>query len=212
MGFGILPGDLKLFVPDYVIGTPEDCVARALEIDTHAGDTLDPIKGGSGFTPGFSDMIGFAAPMLRLPGSTLIKVPRPAVYEGGLTMQEEGFVVFHNRLRDLIDMRDANNEAVTTQTRWVLQQYDELLAQYGAQWEDNRVSKGNKTSLPFLDDLHARHDATTTYFANLRTLAYGEKSRTGTFRYTDLIYSHITHAVHYMYRARESLDAGEYIS
>lgn len=35
---------------------------------------------------------------------TLFKVPRPAVYEGGLKMQEEGFVVSRKRLRNLFKL------------------------------------------------------------------------------------------------------------
>ncbi|KAL8684802.1 MAG: hypothetical protein Q9224_006125 [Gallowayella concinna] len=210
MGFGILPGEPKLHLPDYVIGEPEDCVARTLEIDRQAGDTLKEIAEGDGWTPGLSDIIGFAAPMLRLRRSTIIKVPKPARYEGGLTLQEEGIVVFHNRLRDLVNVRNENGENVTHQTRWVLQQLEELSMLYGKQWEDQSATKGNRTTLTFLDDLHARHDATTQYFVNLQSPSgLREKAGHQTFRYTDLMYSHIIHAVDYIYKANEILGAGE---
>ncbi|KAL9024813.1 MAG: hypothetical protein Q9180_007799, partial [Flavoplaca navasiana] len=106
MGFGILPGDRNLSIPDHTIGTPAECLARTYEVDIQAGDTLKDWMNENGWTPGFSDIIGLAAPMIRLPGTTIITVPRPAVYEAGLTLQQEGIVVFHNRLRDLIKERE----------------------------------------------------------------------------------------------------------
>ncbi|KAL8812958.1 MAG: hypothetical protein Q9223_007164 [Gallowayella weberi] len=210
MGFGILPGDPKLHLPDYVIGEPEDCVARTLEIDRQAGDTLKELAEDNGWTPGFSDIIGFAPPMLRLRGSTIIKVPRPARYEGGLTLQEEGIIVFHHRLRDLVNARNEEGQIVTRQTRWVLQQLEELSMLYGKQWADQSATKGNGTSLSFLDDLHARHDATTQYFVRLQSSSSpSEKMGHQTFRYIDLMYSHIIHAVDYVYKANQLLNAGE---
>ena len=208
MGFGIVPGDPRLFVPDHVVGTPADCLARTLEIDVQAGETLKVLMNENGWTPGFSDIIGLAAPMIRLPGSEIIKVPRPAVYEAGLTYQQEGIVVFHNRLRDLIHERDRGEGRVSEQTRWVLQQLEEL-SMYGEQWFDEKACKGNKTPIGFLDDLHARHDMTTDYFISLHNRSYQEKANDQTFRYTDLMYSHITHAIDYFLVAREILDAGK---
>ncbi|KAI4224083.1 MAG: hypothetical protein L6R36_004937 [Xanthoria steineri] len=208
MGFGIVPGDPRLFVPDHVIGTPADCLARTLGIDVQAGETLKDLMNENGWTPGFSDNIALAAPMIRLPGSEIIKVPRPAVYEAGLTYQQEGIVVFHNRLRDLINERDRGEGRVSEQIRWFLQQLEEL-SKYRQQWFDEKACKGNRTPIGFLDDLHARHDMTTDYFISLHNRFYLEKANDQVFRYTDLMYSHITHAIDYFPVARELLDAGK---
>ncbi|KAL8997137.1 MAG: hypothetical protein Q9169_003520 [Polycauliona sp. 2 TL-2023] len=209
MGFGILPGDDKLHIPDHVIRTPADCLARTLEIDVEAGDTLGELINDSGWTPGFSDIIGLAAPMIRLPGSQIIKIPRPAVYEGGLTLQQEGIVVFHNRLRDFINERNGKGEPVNNQTHWVLQQLEELSARYGETWIDEKRCQGNTTPVDFLDDLHKRHDMTTEYFDSLQYPAEDKVPFQGIFHYTDLMYSHITHAVNYPKVAWKTLDAGE---
>lgn len=208
MGFGILPGDYSLFIPDHIIGTPADCLARTLEIDVQAGETLKDLMHEGSWTPGFSDIIGIAAPMIPLPGSEIIRVPRPFVYEGGLTYQQEGIVVFHNRLRDLIDERDREGCPVSKQIRWVLQQLEEL-SMYGEQWSNEKMCQGNRTPIGFLDDLHARHDMTTEYFVSLRNRVDREESDDQIFRYTDLMYSHITHAVDYFSVARKILDAGK---
>ena len=211
MGFGILTGDKRMGMSDYVIGTIDDCLARCREIDVAAGDKVKQLNADFGpWTPGISDIIALAAPMIRIPGSTIIKVPKPTEYEGGLTLQEEGFVVFYNRLRDVVHERQTKGQYVSQQKRWVLTQYEELLSRYGKQWEDQTATRGNDTSLAFLDDLHARHDLTTKYFCDLQA-SHGidEKGRTNSFRYTDLINSHIKHAVSYYNEAVGLLDAGK---
>lgn len=206
MGFGIVPGDAVLGIPDYTIGTEEEILATLRnQVDpTHAAaDSLKEILGANpGWTPGISDIIGMAAPMMRHQRSSLVRVPAPAEYNLGLTEQEEGFVVFRNRLRDYIAEQDEKNEPVTNQTRHVLDQYEELRRRYGSQWEDQHVCNQtlNDRSVIFLDDLHSRHTAATRYFKDLAQAHPG-------FRYTDLMYAHIRHAVNYFPAALERLNA-----
>lgn len=213
MGFGIVPGEASLGVPDYKLGTEAEVLATLRNVVDPSRAAAERVKGileaNPGWTPGISDIIGFAAPMIRQSYSSIVRVPQPAGYAIGLTQQQEGFVVFHKRLYDLVAQRDANNEPVSKQTRSILNQYAELLNRYGEQWENQEVCnhKLNDRSVEFLDDLHGRHLAATKYFKDLmaRYSDIGEKSQV--FRYTDLMYAHIRHAVNYFPDALERVNA-----
>lgn len=213
MGFGIVPGETSLGVPDYKLGTEEEVLATLRNVVDPSREAAERAKGilqaNPGWTPGISDIIGFAAPMVRQYFSTIVRVPQPAGYATGLTQQQEGFVVFHKRLSDLVAERDAKHESVSKQTRLVLHQYSELLNRYGEQWEDQEVcnQRLNDRSVEFLDDLSEKHLAATKYFTELmaRYNDRGEKSQV--FRYTDLMYSHIRHAVNYFPDALERINA-----
>lgn len=147
--------------------------------------------------------------MMRQPGSSLIRVPQPSEYAIGLTQQEEGFVVYHRRLRDLVAGRDAKGVKVSDQTRFVLSQYERLQQNYGAQWEDQHVCNKdvNNRSIPFLDDLHQQHDLAVAYFKRLQTQYNGTDEKARMFRYRDLMYSHICHAVNYFPEAMARINA-----
>ena len=208
MGFGIVPGEIYLFLPEYKLGTEEEVLSTLRNVVDPGGQAADRVKGilgaNPGWTPAISDIIGFASPMIHQHGSSLIRVPQPAGYAVGLTQQQEGFVVFHNRLKDLVTERDAKGEHVTAQTRLILEQYEQLLDRYGDKWEDQETcNKENRfRSVEFLNDLHTMHDNTTRYF---QTLTLPQKSIF--FRYTDLMYSHIRHAVNYFPEALERINA-----
>lgn len=213
MGFGIVPGDASLGVPDYKLGTEEEVLATLRNVvDPSRGaaeSVKNALKANPGWTPGISDIIGFAAPMIRQSSSSIVRVPQPAGYAIGLTQQQEGFVVFYRRLCDLVAERDAKHDPVSKQTRSILHQYSELLHRYGEQWEDQEVcnQKLNDRSVEFLNDLCEKHLAATKYFTDLmaRYNDRGEKSQV--FRYTDLMYAHIRHAVNYFPDALERTDA-----
>lgn len=147
--------------------------------------------------------------MIRYRRSPIVRIPSPSQYVIGLTQQEEGFVVFHRRLQDLIIERDSNKEVVPAQTRFILQQYEELKAKYGAQWEDQHTCNKeiNNRSVVFLDDLHQRHDMAVQYLSHLQTNHWGTSEKPQVFRYTDLMYSHIRHAVNYFPEAMDRINA-----
>ena len=99
---------------------------------------------------------------------------------------------------------------MSEQIQRVLEQYDYLLAKYSHQWEDGQTkSRENKSDISFLDDLAARHEKTTQYFVHLRSSNMHKAVGNQNFRYTDLMCSHITHAVGYFYVAMERLRNGE---
>ena len=104
MGFGIIPGDHSLGVPDYKMGTEEEVLSTLRKVVDPGGGAAERVKrtleANPGFTPGIADIIGFASPMIRHYGSDLIRVPQPAGYVIGPTQRQEGFVVFHNRLKE----------------------------------------------------------------------------------------------------------------
>ena len=142
--------------------------------------TIEPVC-----TFGFADLIPIAAPVLRSRGSTIIRIPTPAQYCIGLTYHKEGFVIFYHRLKA------HNIHWPSNHTRWVLEQYENLRSKF-AEWEDeveaNKYANGD--SLAFLEKVHDLWDATTVYFKVLQKSC-------PSFKYTDLMASHIRHAVHY---------------
>ena len=213
MGFGIVPGAPALGIPDYKVGTEEEILATLRNVVDPSHEAADRFKGilgaNPGWTPGISDIIGLACPMIHPPGSSLVRVPQPAGYAVGLTQQQEGFVVFRNRLRDLIVEREAKAETISPQARSIYNQYEELHRCYGDQWEDQHVCNKmlNNRSVEFLEDLHMRHTYTTEYFLDLMRRFDGKGEKAQEFRYTDLMYSHIRHAVNYFPEALERLNA-----
>ncbi|KAL9070462.1 MAG: hypothetical protein Q9161_004886 [Pseudevernia consocians] len=213
MGFGMVPGEASLGVPDYKLGTEAEVLATLRNLVDPSREAAERVKGilgaNPGWTPGISDIIGFAAPMIRQTFSSIVRIPQPAGYAIGLTQQEEGFVVFHKRLYDLVAERDAKHEPVSNQTRSILHQYAELLHRYGEQWEKQEVcnQKLNDRSMEFLDDLHGRHLAATKYFKDLMARYNESSEKSQVFRYTDLMYAHIRHAVNYFPEALERINA-----
>ena len=213
MGFGIVPGEVSLGVPDYKLGTEAEVLATLQNVVDPSRAAAERVKSISeanpGWTPGISDIIGFAAPMIRQSYSSIVRVPRPAGYAIGLTQQQEGFVVFNKRLNDLVAERDAKHEPVSLQTRSILHQYAELLSRYGEQWENQEAcnQKLNDRSVEFLDDLQGRHLAATKYFKDLMARYNDTSEKTQVFRYTDLMYAHIRHAVNYFPDALERINA-----
>ena len=213
MGFGLVPGEASLGVPDYKLGTEEEVLAtlrNVVDPSREAAGTVKAIlEANPGWTPGISDIIGFAAPMIRQPHSSIVRVPQPAGYAVGLTQQLEGFIVFHKRLIDLVEERDAKGEPVSKQTRSILRQYAELNYRYGEQWENQEVCNLNLNdrSMEFLDDLHGRHLAATKYLKDLMAHYNGTGEKSQVFRYTDLMYAHIRHAVNYFPEALERINA-----
>ena len=137
MGLGMVPGEASLGVPDYKLGTEAEVLATLRNLVDPSREAAERVKGilgaNPGWTPGISDIIGFAAPMIRSSFSSIVRIPQPAGYAIGLTQQEEGFVIFHKRLYDLVAERDAKHEPVSNQTRSILHQYAELLHRYGEQ-------------------------------------------------------------------------------
>lgn len=120
MGFGILPGFDKLGIPSFRMGTISEVYA-SMNIMDKSHQASQKIKNVRGIEPsctfGFSDLIPLAAPMIRLRGSTIVRLPIPTEYHAGLTLHKEGFVVFHNRLKEYI----ANSNRVeSSEIKWVL--------------------------------------------------------------------------------------------
>ena len=147
--------------------------------------------------------------MIRQSHSSIVRVPQPAGYAVGLTQQQEGFFVFHKRLYDLVAERDAKHATVSSQTRLILHQYAELLYRYGERWENQDVcnKRLNDRSSDFLDDVHGRHQVATKYFGDLMARYDGTGEKSQVFRYTDLMYAHIRHAVGYFPEALERINA-----
>lgn len=190
MGFGILPGYSLLHIPSFRIGTIDEVYATLDGFDPTC-KASQKVRDIRGIVPhrtfGFSDLIPLAAPMMHIHGCSVIRLPVPAEDPVGLTCIQEGFVVFHNRLKQY--MADAKHP-VTSQTKWVLQQYETLKSAH-PEWENEALANqhANSPNKDLLAASHASWDATTEYFLELE--------RTQGLRYYDLMVSHLVHAVHY---------------
>ena len=191
LGFGILAGYKSLGIPDYRIGSIEEVYSTLDSLDT-TGKAKKVVRDARTIEPvctfGFSDLIPMAAPILRLRGSTTIRIPIPTEHSVGLTCHKEGFVVFYHRLKAHVA---ANIGQIPDRRKWVLEQYEYMATRY-IEWEDEVAANkyANGRSLPFLEKVHDLWDATSMYFKGLA------QSHPG-FAYTDLMASHIKHAVHY---------------
>ena len=203
LGFGILPGCKALDLPDYYISSIEDVYSTLNQLDPtcQASQRVRDVRGiEHSCTFGFSDLIPMAAPMIRLRGSTIIRLPIPTEYSVGLTCHKAGFVVFFARLRELVKSTDG---VVTDDIGWVFDQFSSLGAKY-PEWENeveaNKLANGR--DLEFLEQVHDCWDRTTEYFRDLQ-------NRPGPrLRYADLMAAHIKAAVNYWNHAWENIRDG----
>jgi len=207
MGFGILPGYDRLGIPSFKIGTSNEVFASMDILDSirKASRKLRDIrnllvgKWDAHCTYGFSDLISLAAPMIRRRHSTIIRVPTPAEYCSSLLSHKEGFVVFHNRLKEYLR---GNKEKPFKQAHWVLEQYEHLKVQY-SEWENETRTheQVNDCKLEFLGEVHGLWDAATDYFVQLH--------ETHQLHYYDLMAIHVSQTVNYWGDAWEQLKQGK---
>lgn len=207
MGFGILPGYDRLGTPTFKIGTSNEVFASMDILDStrKASRKLRDMrnllvgKWDAHATYGFSDIVPLAAPMIRHRHSTIIRLPMPAEYCSSLLSHKEGFVVFHNRLKEYLR---ASKETSFPQARWVLEQYERLKVRYN-EWENEArtLEQVNDCNLNFLEGVHGLWDAATDYFIQLH--------ETHQLHYYDLMAAHVSHAVNYWCDAWERLQQGK---
>lgn len=208
MGFGILPGYDRLEIPSLKVGTIDEVYATMDILDStrKASRKLRDMKNllmgkwDAHCTYGFSDIIPLATPMIRRRHSTIIRVPTPAEYCSSLLSHKEGFVVFHNRLKEYLSRRTEDN--LFEQAHLVLEQYEKLKSRY-IEWENETETKEgvNECNLNFLEEVHGCWDTATDYFVHLHD--------THQLHYRDLMASHISHAVNYWGDAWKQLNEGK---
>ena len=199
LAFGIVAGCKRLHVPDYPMSSIEDVyrTLNSLDPSCRASKKVRDVRGiEPSVTFGFSDLIPLAAPIFRIPGSIHIHLPTPSEYCVGLTCHQEGFVVFHHRLKEHISN---HNGRIPDLRVWVLQQYERLQTRY-VEWEDEIEANmnGGARSIEFLDDCHSRWEECTRYFEQLQ-------SSKRPLVYLVLVAAHIKHAVNYWGDAWEHL-------
>ena len=99
MGFGILPRSNLIYRAPFRIGSIEEILAVMNQFDPTGVATKKARDtnacGGKPF--GFSDIIPLAAPMMRIRGSNIIRLPMPADHCDGLTSHREGmlYAIWH---------------------------------------------------------------------------------------------------------------------
>lgn len=209
MGFGILPGNKDFSLPDFVIGTEEDVLARLSEIDpslqarNHIENNL---KVNHHWVTAFNDLIPLAAPMLRIWGCSTVRVPAPYRNGGGngsvLTCSSAGFKSFHYQLQEMVD-KDKVGINDRPQRILVLEHYGKLKEKYGEVWEysedstEERRLPGGRT-VDFLNDVHNYYEETTQYFQFLEKDHHSTTDNIlSRFSYLDLVKAHIANAVFY---------------
>jgi hypothetical protein len=203
LSFGILPGCKALNLPDYHISSPPDIYTTLNHLDPtrKASQRVRDVRGicpDSAF--GFSDLIPLAAPMFRLRGSTIIRIPTPTQYCTGLTCSRPGFVVFRARLSAFINEQEG---PVSEHISWVSEQITTLALTY-PEWEDEVLANqhANARALEFLESVHDSWDRTTEYFHAL------ENRQVHRLVYADLMAAHIKHAVNYWNDAWSNIREG----
>lgn len=206
MLFGIIPPFPRLSLPGYCIRSVSDIheVANVLDPSGHMSRKIHDVRHfESKCTLGFSDLIPFAAPMIRARGSALTRIPSPSQYTGGLTRHRDGFRVFRLRLRDYLA-----EQGGTARMKWVQKTYETLLDTFPDKWEQE-IQPTNSINSPsrilFLDHCQDVWEECTVYFEELNTGAIEDVSalpspatltRPG-FTYCDLLVAHLKHAVGY---------------
>lgn len=204
MGFGILPGSEELKLPDYHISSTED-VYHTLNLLDPSCKASQKVRDVRGIVPtsmfGVWDLIPMAAPIFRLRGSTITRIPVPTEDCLGLTSHTAGFVVFRERLGAYVEAR---KETDVDKSSEIYDRYRALQEKY-PEWEDEVEAnkEANGRGLEFLEEVHDNWDWTTNYF-RIR------QART-VFRisYADLLAAHIKHAVNYWGDAWSNIREGK---
>ncbi|KAI9800776.1 MAG: hypothetical protein M1833_003193 [Piccolia ochrophora] len=192
LGFGIIPACPGLSLPSFRIGTDEELYEVIDSLD-RSGQCMDQImslrKRESTWTPRLADLIPIAAPMIRIRGSTGMRIPAPTSRYVGYTVDRASFVVFHARLKEHLGL--APGPTGSAQTRWVLEAYEKLRTHGNWELEFRSLldldKGGVQARVAFLDEVQDCFDTTTRYFALLRS--------TPSFEYDKLLASHMTHTV-----------------
>lgn len=201
--FGYIPPFPRLSLPGYEIGSIEAIYETANKLDP-TRHTSTKIKDTRTFMPsctlGFSDIIPFTAPMLRMRGCDVSRLTSPAEYTGGLTRHQKGFRVFHLNLKKCLSQINEENADKYQWRRWVLEQYDALNSDFPAYWECEQPldSTNSVERLPFLERCQTVWEACTNYLVNHNKAVATENFPVSpVFTYLDLVSAQIKHSVTY---------------
>lgn len=209
--FGTIPPFPRLSIPAFSINCLSAIhqVANVLDSSGRMSQAIHDVRS---FVPsctlGFSDLIPFAAPMIRTRGSALTRVPSASQYTGGLTRHRDGFRIFRLRLSQYVDEHNG-----TERMKWVRDTYEKLLATFPDEWENEiqpMDSINSPSRIPFLDHCHDVWDQCTAYFVDLNAadpatataeqfspLPSASNLTPSGFTYYALMAAHLQHAVGY---------------
>ena len=157
LGFGLVEFDHRLFGPnmpgDLDIGSYYG-IAKTLSLVTSAHlrdsnqsgiqsalrDLSREMKSENNFIPGLNDLVPLCSAMLSvIPSSSrdrwLNRIPAPNLYQKGVTSSMEGFRVFENRLRDLVNER---LDLASNQFKHVLSCLSNLRQDFAPRWENEQ--------------------------------------------------------------------------
>lgn len=92
MGFGLLPCSNLIDGAPFRIGSMEEIKAVLNQFDPsgEASQKAGDVNACGGKPFGFSDIIPLIAPMIRIRGSNITRLPMPADHSDGLTSHKEG--------------------------------------------------------------------------------------------------------------------------
>lgn len=169
--FGYIPPFPPLSLPGYEIGSIEAVYETANQLDP-TGYTSEKIKDTRFFMPGctlgFSDIIPFTAPCLRIRGCEVSRLPSPAEYTGGLTRHQEGFRIFLLNLEKCLSQTNEENTNKYRWRKWVLKQYKDINSSFPAIWECEQPldSINSVKRLNFLERCQNVWEDCTNYLVN----------------------------------------------
>ncbi|KAL8871057.1 MAG: hypothetical protein Q9174_003036 [Haloplaca sp. 1 TL-2023] len=202
MRFGLIPTH-NMKIEYMAVGTIQEVLATLDNLDP-SGTASKKVRDNRQFEPtathGVSDLIPMVTPLLKLKGSTKIRLPVPMEHPVGLMALKEGFVVFRYRLeKNFTNMFEGSSRA-----SWILETYDSLRGDH-EMWEEG-VDIGSLNRDHWHEFSWKVHDVcqeATDYF---RDLGSDEKNN---IDYGDLIASHIKYAVKFWDQAHGNIQRGD---
>ncbi|OBT66827.1 hypothetical protein VE03_04054 [Pseudogymnoascus sp. 23342-1-I1] len=163
LGAGVVRGDERLGLPDFVLDTQNDAV-DALDLLVTKDGMGDVLKAILRFDPAFTfpvgDLVAFSMIPICLPNprdhTSLVQIPAPSDNTGGVTTSGIGRLAFREKLRDHLANQELGNvlevksvgipetessvELARFTTSWVLAKIDELIIESD---EDDSVKKNS---------------------------------------------------------------------
>lgn len=205
-GLGLICSSLRHAYFAYSVGTFEQLSHLFPAKHYSRGDTsLEDTVFGECFSvkskeaPGLVELLSLKAHWLRLPQSSLVRLPRPFPSGLQLDLYSDTMTIFRERLGAYID--SLPKHLVSDHVRWVRTTFDSLAKDFiwwirqGLPSESPLFSANlaDKHGLEFYDRLEAAHQITTTYFDQLH-FSLGQSADSYNV-YTGLMERHIVGCV-----------------
>ncbi|KAL3422755.1 modin [Phlyctema vagabunda] len=183
LAFGIIPGDRRLGLPDFKVGTDEDVLKVMSSFDQSQGkkhvrrlrwetENQHFVKYG-----GFGELLSIIAPWILTPGCSITRVPRPSHWIYGPLLQAEGDVVFKERVQQFIGEQFASNRKYP-KVQWIHDSLCLLQERHG-RWDFEISRNTTNTPSPAYDaTLRELHVQCTDYLVEFNEIGRDRVGKT----------------------------------